>query len=152
MVKKQILGEESTRKIGRMIREFMDVIEANNDDYAFIKGEIYSENNFICLDFEGSDIDGRKKNLEMLYDPENNSLSYSKRFSMINEDEAISAIVKFVSRIERFNPPVSKMRFDNSLGYGYAQITPSTSDPGCVNMLVVSKKVRDAEGREISLD
>lgn len=151
MFKKKVLDEKVTKQIGKYVKEFSSVIEENNDDYAFYRGEVYSENDMICIRFRVSDENGIEGTAEMVFNPESDTLSYSKKFSMKNEQEVIKALVKFISKIERFNPPISVLRFDIGMSYQYCQIEPSVDDPGCAIMLIVATKSKDVSGREISL-
>lgn len=144
MFKKQALSPEVSHRFINAVKSFMSVIEENNNDFAFYKGKIFSEGeNLICMKFVVTDMAGSDKSAEAMYNADKNEMTYSSGFSFINEKKVIAALVKFVSLIERFNPPISVVRFDVSVGYKYALIEPSTEDKGCAIVSVIGKFFQD---------
>lgn len=149
MVKKRMLTDGELRKFAHVVKEFTDVIQENNDDYAFYRGMVYTDvtGDVICVDFSVTDIDAREYTHTMYYNVVTNAISYSKRMSMNNDSKVIAALVKLVSRLERFDPPISKLRFDISAGYEYGFIDPSVEDEGCAVVTIFGMRPRDVQGR-----
>ena len=140
MFKKQTLSAGSTMNLGRIVRSFTNVMEQNNDVYAFYRGKIFSgEMGVICFEFLVSDIDGRLKLVQMAYMSNEDKLMFSRDFSVNNKKAVIKAVIAFVGKLEMFNPPLSVVRFDFAPSYKKAVIEPSRADEGCADVTLVGK-------------
>lgn len=152
-MKRQVLPDEVTKKFAKVVKEFMDVVQDNCDDYAFYRGKVYAtEEDKISLEFLGSNISGNPKFLEATYDADKDVMYYSKRFSLNNEEAVIKSLVKLVSFIERVKTPISVLRFDVSTSYKFALATPSPVDPGCAIVSMIGNFFKDVEHHEITYD
>lgn len=143
MIQRKNLSERAKLQLAQIIKSFTKVLEDNCDQYAFYYGEIYSEKDLICFNFKVSDIRGKDKDCNLIYNPANDELSYTNLKPFHHEDRVIKAIVEFVSRLERCNQPISFMRFDFADRYDWAYVLPSTADPDCVKAYLLSQSIKD---------
>lgn len=132
----------------KLFTRFMNVVENNNNDYAFYRGELYStnEDDFIHLCWLVSDIDGVYKLKSIAYDDETGEIYYDKRFSFVNQEEVSGAIHTLLEGIERFQLPLSHVYFETFRGYRFSRIVRDSKEAGSYVLYLISSDTEDTLG------
>lgn len=133
------LKYEVVRKMESVFKPFIKTIEDNSDDYAFYRGAFYVDSNGnIVLDLLASDINGVVKSKSLLYDPEFDRIFYGGKFSLKSDKEISVAIRELISKIEKINPPISKLYFEFTQEFKEGLVVPdSTGEEGEVVLYLI---------------
>lgn len=138
--KKVVLKPEAVVTFSKWFKRFKDVIENNSDDYAFYRGELYSDSaNNINVDFLVSNEDGNIYRKTLTFDPSNRAIYYGKKFSLRDDKEVGDAIYSLVENIQKLSKPVSRVYFDMCQIFREGKLFKDPNEEGSVIIYLIGK-------------
>lgn len=144
----KMLNSKYLLYFNQVFQRFMNVIELNNNDYAFYRGELFStdEDDYIHLCWLVTDIDGVYKLKSIEYDDETGEIFCDKKFSFLNPNAVSSAIHTLLEDIEKFQLPLSHVYFETFRGYRASRIVKDPKEKGSYILYLISSDTEDILG------
>lgn len=141
---KVILKPNVVDTFSKLFKKFKDVIEDNSDDYAFYRGEIYSDStDNINVDFLVSDENGNMSRKTLAFNPESRIIYYGKKFSLKDDTKVGDAIYSLVEKIQTLPQPVSKIYFDMCPTFKEGKLFKDPKEVGSVIIYLLGKYDND---------
>lgn len=144
----KMLNAKYLMYFNKIFQRFMNVVEMNNNEYAFYRGELFSSDldDYIHLCWLVTDIDGVYKLKSIEYDDETGEIFYDKKFSFVDPKVVSDAIHTLLEEIERFQLPLSHVYFETFRGYRASRIVKDPKEKGSYILYLISSDTEDILG------